>query len=173
MFDLNTHSPILVLSDSHEKISLPPTVETNTKLVLYIGINAISICEQMLALGYVGLSIPNVIKSCKWLQNRINNKLSTPDAIICDLNLPDASLQYLKVSLQSDPFLKKIPFIFFAQEKYSNDKSKVASYKADDLFYQGYNPLDLHYRIEFIIKICHTLLNNRYIISQIQFMRIF
>ena len=150
MFEFDTHSSVLVLPEPHKKINIPVKVENNTKLILYVGINAISICEQMLSLGYVGLSIPNVIKSHKWLQNRISNKLSTPDAIICDLNLPEASLRYLKANLEADPCLKNIPLIFFAQEKQLSDKQKVASFKADDLFYPGYNPLDLHYRIEFI-----------------------
>lgn len=152
MFELDAHSSFHVLPVHYEKKKILPKVETNAMLLLYVGVNAISICERMLALGYVGLSIPNVLKAHKWLQSRILNNLSVPDAIICDLNLPEASLRYLRTSLQNDQSLSNIPLIFFAHEKYINDKERAASYRADDLFYQGYDPLDLHYRIEFIKK---------------------
>ncbi len=152
MFELDTHSSLLH-GVYHEHKTLLPEVKKNTKLLLYVGVNAISICEEMLGLGYVGLSIPNVVKACKWLGSRQKAHVPLPDAIICDINIPPSSLRYLISSLQNNPNLKKIPFIFFGQEKLPNDKEKATTYKADDLFYKEYDPQDLTFRIEFVKKI--------------------
>lgn len=152
-----------ILASEEQPEVLAGDLQTGSqRKLLYVGVNGKRICKNMVELNYLGLSLNNSFKAYCWLQKMAmsyawSEKMGIkgeelPDAIICDLELSDGTAYSLHERLQTDEYLKHIPFIIIAKDYSKAEKLKALKSGIDDFYSTDVNPTDLHNRITFLKK---------------------
>ncbi len=118
--------------------------------ILFIGENAISICEDLVEHNYTGLSMPSFSKAFYWLENQILAKAELPVAIISDFELSDGNVFSFYYKINSNRQLKSIPFIVLAKNLGNEEKIKSLKIGIDDFYINDFNARDLDERIQFL-----------------------
>lgn len=114
----------------------------------------------MLERDYLGINISSSFKSFLWLE-KLSKSISIqknyglemsglPDAIICDLHLPDGDAFGLFKQLQTLSALNNIPFIIVAEAAPQMLTEKAMMAGVDDLYVGKVDPDSLQTRIEFL-----------------------
>jgi lipopolysaccharide/colanic/teichoic acid biosynthesis glycosyltransferase len=118
--------------------------------ILFIGENALSICEDLVEHNYTGLSMPSFSKAFYWLENQILAKSELPVAIISDFKLSDGNVFSFYYKINSNRQLKSIPFIVLAKNLGNEEKIKSLKIGIDDFYINDFNACDLDERIQFL-----------------------
>lgn len=114
----------------------------------------------MLERDYLGINLASSFKSFLWLE-KLARSMSVqsdhgiemtglPDAIICDLHLPDGDAFSLFKQLRTKPELSNIPFIIVTEAASELTMQKAMMGGIDDLYAGKVNPDSLQIRIEFL-----------------------
>ena len=119
-------------------------------LILFVGINGVNICEELLRYNYTGLSISSPEKAYYWLENLLLQGKSLPEAIFCDFELESGGAFYLHHKIANNELLKEVPFIILAKNADLEDKKRALKIGVDD-FYEGELLVsDILHRIKFL-----------------------
>jgi lipopolysaccharide/colanic/teichoic acid biosynthesis glycosyltransferase len=118
--------------------------------ILFIGENALSICEDLVEHNYTGLSMSSFSKAFYWLENQILAKSELPVAIISDFKLSDGNVFSFYYKINSNRQLKSIPFIVLAKNLGNEEKIKSLKIGIDDFYINDFNACDLDERIQFL-----------------------
>lgn len=131
-----------------------------SRFILYIGHYARKLHGKMLERDYLGINIASSFKSFLWLE-KLSRSVSVqtehgvemsgmPDAIICDLHLPDGDAFGLLKQLRALPELGNVPFIIVAEAAPEMLTEKAMMAGVDDLYVGPVEPDSLQTRIEFL-----------------------
>ena len=83
--------------------------KTKRNLLLFVGSNAINICDQLFEYNYTGLSLSTFSKTEIWLKNRLLDGAELPVAIISDFALQDGNVFSFHYGLKLHEKLRNIP----------------------------------------------------------------
>jgi lipopolysaccharide/colanic/teichoic acid biosynthesis glycosyltransferase len=137
-----------VLTADHSPISTQRKSKPN--LILFVGINGVEICEELLKYNFTGLSISSPEKAYYWLENLLLQGKELPEAIFCDFELESGGAFYLHHKVVNNDLLKGVPFIILAKNADIEDKKRALKIGVDD-FYEGELSIsDILHRIKFI-----------------------
>ena len=133
---------------------------TGFKKLLGIGPKSGALCNKMLSHEYLSVSLPDFASALSWLQNRVSENRSLPDAIIYDVDMsaddPFRNVQTLKKM----PFGHQIPVILITNEPDDTEKVMALKAGADDYYTKGVSTEDLNYRILFLQKLNEIISNS-------------
>lgn len=135
--------------------------------VIYIGHSRRDIYKEMAEFNYEILFFNLSFPADVWLKYNALANGKLPDAIICDMNLPDTDAVTLYNSLKSNPVLARIPFIVLSAEE--NKLSRIKAYEAgiDDFYPIDVPAEDLYERI-LILKEIKSDLEDKKVLSKSQ-----
>ena len=126
--------------------------ESNRRLLLFIGVNAVDICNDLFGYNYTGLSLPSFTKAEIWLKNRILSEQQLPIAIISDFALHDGNVFSFHYGLKFNEKLRNIPLIVIAKNRPREDKIRALKVGIDDFYIDQINGKQIHDRIQFLNK---------------------
>jgi lipopolysaccharide/colanic/teichoic acid biosynthesis glycosyltransferase len=132
------------------KISADNGISTERHSVIYIGSSKSDLFEDMINIGYDVLSFNLSFPADLWLKYNALSSAKLPDAIICDLELPDTDAITLYESLTGNEHLRSIPFIIIANHSNSLDKIRAFELGIDDFYSTEVSADDLHNRIKLL-----------------------
>ncbi len=138
-----------------------PLPRVPIKKLLYVGENGKRINKNMQELDYLGIQLRTVSKTANWLHKMAiatgwSEQLSRqpaddlPDAILCDLKLPDGDALDLFSRIRGDRYLRFIPFIIITQTFGKQDQLRALKAGVDDFYDLSVEPAALHNRISFL-----------------------
>lgn len=141
----------------------PSTVadqQQESRFILYIGHFARKLHSKMLERDFLGINIASSFKSFLWLE-KLARSMSVhsdhgvemsrfPDAIICDLHLPDGDAFGLFKQLKTLTALRDIPFIIVAEAAPVVTLQQAMASGVDDFYVGKVDPDSLQTRIEFL-----------------------
>ena len=125
----------------------------NKKRIIYIGNNRKKLHEEFISFNYEVISFNLSFPADIWLKYNALSISQLPDAIICDLELPDTNAFSLYESLKSNSRLNSIPFIVISENFNSLDKIKAYELGIDDFYPVDVTIADLHERISILKEI--------------------
>lgn len=144
-----SHAALNVSQKAHE-----------SRYILYVGHYARRIHPKMLEKDYLGVNLVSSFKAFLWLEKLADTSKvgeetgivvsSFPDAIICDLHLPDGDAFSLFHQIRQIPELNGIPFIITAENAPQEAVSKALSLGVDDFYKGNILPDLLQIRLEFL-----------------------
>ncbi len=121
-----------------------------TQKILFIGSNSRFVCQELIALGYEGMSFLNVSKSISWLEQMHQFKKQLPDIIMCDDRMMDGSAFTVFEFLKFAKLEKQVTFIILSKIADRELQRKAYDYGIDDIFLLPANAEDIHYRLNII-----------------------
>lgn len=131
-----------------------------SRYILYVGHYARKLHPKMLEKDYLGVNLVSSFKAFLWLQKLAGTRKlgeetgiavsSFPDAIICDLHLPDGDAFSLFQQIRQLSELDGIPFIITAENTSEAAVSKALSLGIDDFYKGPVHPELLQVRLEFL-----------------------
>ncbi len=142
----------VLIADS-ENFSIDNNAIKDRHTILYIGGAKRGLHEELIAYGYNILSFNLSFPADLWLKYNALSNTSLPEAVICDLELPDTDAFALFESLRTNERLKQVPFIVIAQRYNSVDKIKAFQLGVDDFYSFEVSADDLHNRISILQSI--------------------
>jgi lipopolysaccharide/colanic/teichoic acid biosynthesis glycosyltransferase len=127
-------------------------IKAKRNLLLFVGSNAINICDQLFEYNYTGLSLSTFSKTEIWLKNRLLDGAELPVAIISDFALQDGNVFSFHYGLKLHEKLRNIPLIVIAKNRPREDKIKALKVGIDDFYINHLNAQQIHERIQFLEK---------------------
>lgn len=148
-------------------ISLPATahaapLEEGSRFILYIGHHARRFHPKMMELDYLGVNLASSFKSFLWLDKMAAltmqqqgtgeqaEQVALPEAILCDLFLPDGDAFSLHRQVRTLPALNGIPFIVMAENDMDGLRERCMAEGIDDCYAGSVRAQDLQTRISFL-----------------------
>lgn len=135
------------LISANKAIQADNQVYLGRRSIIYIGCSKKNLYEEFRARGYEVYSFNLSFSADIWLKHNVLSKTNLPDAIICDLELPDTDAFSLFESLRGNEQMKFIPFIVIARFGNSFDKIKAFELGIDDFYSTSVSIDDLYNRI--------------------------
>lgn len=127
--------------------------------IIYVGGNRKGIHADFSDFNYEVLHFNLSFSADIWLKYNAISLSQLPLAIICDLELGDASGIDLYLSLTSNELLKRIPFIILSKEYNKMDKIKAFEAGVDDFYPVDVSIEDIHNRILVLNEIKKSIIN--------------
>lgn len=137
--------------------------ETSTRTgrwnLLYVGENGSGVCESLASMGYGGTAFTRMAAAQAWLAQRqeAGDAVLFPDAILCDMQLPDGDAYAFVRQLRSSAAFQETPVIVLANTNYEIAKIEALKAGADDFFSRHVTPNHIAARIEFLRKHKHAI----------------
>ncbi len=148
-------------------IGVPATVQADpsdegSRFILYIGHHARRFHPKMMELDYLGVNLASSFKSFLWLEKMAAlsfqphepgeqvEHVSLPEAILCDLFLPDGDAFSLHRQVRTLPALDAVPFIVMAEAEMDGLRERCMVEGVDDCYVGAVMPEDLQTRITFL-----------------------
>lgn len=136
-----------VIGPEKEKLSTERGLMKNCKMVVYIGGSKGSLVDELAYYGYEVASFQLSYSADLWLKHHAVADHFFPEAVICDLELPDSDGFTFFENLILNDKLKMVPFILIAKRYNSLDKIKAFNIGIDDFYSPDVTGDDLHSRI--------------------------
>jgi lipopolysaccharide/colanic/teichoic acid biosynthesis glycosyltransferase len=136
-----------VLGPDAVRLSSENNIFQDRHSIIYIGGEKKSLFDDLINIGYDMLSFNLSFSADLWLKYNALANAKLPDAILCDLELPDTDAFALYESLRLNDRLKSVPFIVIAQKSNSIDRIKAFELGIDDFYSNDVLADDLHNRI--------------------------
>jgi lipopolysaccharide/colanic/teichoic acid biosynthesis glycosyltransferase len=127
--------------------------EKDSLRVIYIGNLRRDLYQELGKYNYEILFFNLSFPADVWLKYNALASSKLPDAIICDLELPDTDAIALFNSLKSNAQLAKIPFLVLSSENNSLDRIQAYEAGIDDFYPVDVPADDLHERISLLKEI--------------------
>jgi lipopolysaccharide/colanic/teichoic acid biosynthesis glycosyltransferase len=142
-----------VLGPDAVRLSTENNTSQGRRSIIYIGGARKNLFDEMINLGYDVLSFNLSFPADLWLKYNALANANLPDAIVCDLELPDTDAFSLYESLKVNDRLKTVPFIIIAQHSNSLDRIKAFELGIDDFYSTDVSSDDLYNRIKLLNSI--------------------
>lgn len=117
------------------------------KIVMYIGRSKSELIFELAAYGYEVASFQLAYSAELWLKSNSASGAFSPEAVICDLDLPDSDGFAFFESLKADEQLMQTPFILIARHHNALDRIKAFNIGVDDFYSPDVTADDLYNRI--------------------------
>ncbi|MGK7394074.1 MAG: sugar transferase [Candidatus Cyclobacteriaceae bacterium M3_2C_046] len=133
---------------------------TSSKKIIYIGDLSDSMFDALSQLGYQILSFNLSFSADVWLEFTAFSEMNLPDAILCDLELPDTDAFSLFELFGKNEKLMFIPFIVISKTYNHIDKIKAFELGVDDFYPVSVSADQLDDRIAILKRIKKEKLPN-------------
>ncbi|MCC5929844.1 MAG: sugar transferase [Cyclobacteriaceae bacterium] len=120
--------------------------------VLFIGNQAVDICESLDGFNYTGLSVDTFGKAFIWLENQILGDTDLPSVIISDFSIEGNSAFSFYSRISSNKFFSSIPFIIVTRESSAEDRTKALKLGIDDFYTGSFSADDIYERVDFLSR---------------------
>jgi lipopolysaccharide/colanic/teichoic acid biosynthesis glycosyltransferase len=144
-----------VSEDFGTKQTLQPNATniTGFRKLLGIGPKSEFLCNKMLSNSYLSIAHNNFSSAEAWLNDRIANDRSLPDAILYDVDLAGDNAFENIVRFKKTAQGAQIPVILITAQADEDEKSSALRAGADDYYEKDVSVEDLNYRILFLKKL--------------------
>lgn len=127
--------------------------------VLFIGSQAVDICENLDGFNYTGLSVETFYKAFIWLENQVLGDTDLPSVIISDFSVDGHSAFSFYSKISSNKYFSSIPFIIIARSASAEDRTRSLKLGVDDFYTGVFTADDIYERVDFLSKYKKDLLN--------------
>jgi lipopolysaccharide/colanic/teichoic acid biosynthesis glycosyltransferase len=126
-------------------------MESTPRKILFVGKNGSDFAENIRDLNYEGIYFATAQEVLEWV-NHLNERThqDMPNAIICEVELPDADAYTLYEQLKNNEHLQHIPFIVVGDDDDNKHKIKAFQTGVDDFYTFPLSFVDMHKRIVFL-----------------------
>lgn len=133
------HTPLIFSFMSNNSL-INKNTQPNSEYILVIEDNSdlnLAICEILISYGYQVKSARNGVDGLKLIEQM------TPDAILCDIMMPEMDGYTLLRHTRANPQLRTIPFIFLTARSSSTDQRKALNIGIEDYLVKPIEEEDL------------------------------
>lgn len=134
-----------VANPANEKLEINGS--RKRKIAVYVGSGKGELVYELAEYGYEVASFQLAHCAEQWLIFHIGAGSFLPDAVICDLDLPDSDGFAFFENIKADERLKTTPFILMARRHNPLDKIKAFNIGIDDYYSLDVSVDDIHNRI--------------------------